>query len=185
MCIRDRWYQRRVHGENMKWWSLIIILYEVLLLIGISELVKSCAIGHQFCEVKFNFLLMPHQIMFRTFPELCKMIAERMSILSSVSEVNEWVCFMGILAIGIMNILLVYLVVKIPMIILQWLYQNIWATIRVLLFISVPVVCIIAICLSLVPSELRDVWRVLFNSCLLYTSPSPRDLSTSRMPSSA
>ena len=24
-----------------------------------------------------------------------------------------------------------------------------------------------------------------FNSCLLYTSPSPRDLSTSRMPSSA
>ena len=25
----------------------------------------------------------------------------------------------------------------------------------------------------------------LFNSCLLYTSPSPRDLSTSRMPSSA
>ena len=26
---------------------------------------------------------------------------------------------------------------------------------------------------------------VLNNSCLLYTSPSPRDLSTSRMPSSA
>ena len=25
----------------------------------------------------------------------------------------------------------------------------------------------------------------LFNNCLLYTSPSPRDLSTSRMPSSA
>ena len=25
----------------------------------------------------------------------------------------------------------------------------------------------------------------LFSSCLLYTSPSPRDLSTSRMPSSA
>ena len=25
----------------------------------------------------------------------------------------------------------------------------------------------------------------IFNSCLLYTSPSPRDLSTSRMPSSA
>ena len=25
----------------------------------------------------------------------------------------------------------------------------------------------------------------LFNGCLLYTSPSPRDLSTSRMPSSA
>ena len=26
---------------------------------------------------------------------------------------------------------------------------------------------------------------VLFENCLLYTSPSPRDLSTSRMPSSA
>ena len=27
--------------------------------------------------------------------------------------------------------------------------------------------------------------RALLNNCLLYTSPSPRDLSTSRMPSSA
>ena len=27
--------------------------------------------------------------------------------------------------------------------------------------------------------------RMLMNPCLLYTSPSPRDLSTSRMPSSA
>ena len=27
--------------------------------------------------------------------------------------------------------------------------------------------------------------EMLTNSCLLYTSPSPRDLSTSRMPSSA
>ena len=27
--------------------------------------------------------------------------------------------------------------------------------------------------------------QVLFKDCLLYTSPSPRDLSTSRMPSSA
>ena len=31
-----------------------------------------------------------------------------------------------------------------------------------------------------------DRWgRVLIHNCLLYTSPSPRDLSTSRMPSSA
>ena len=30
----------------------------------------------------------------------------------------------------------------------------------------------------------NDKWDQ-FNSCLLYTSPSPRDLSTSRMPSSA
>ena len=29
----------------------------------------------------------------------------------------------------------------------------------------------------------KNVW--LFGGCLLYTSPSPRDLSTSRMPSSA
>ena len=33
------------------------------------------------------------------------------------------------------------------------------------------------------PSELQDESPV--NPCLLYTSPSPRDLSTSRMPSSA
>ena len=30
----------------------------------------------------------------------------------------------------------------------------------------------------------RKTWQ-LINDCLLYTSPSPRDLSTSRMPSSA
>ena len=30
-----------------------------------------------------------------------------------------------------------------------------------------------------------DEVRALFEHCLLYTSPSPRDLSTSRMPSSA
>ena len=31
----------------------------------------------------------------------------------------------------------------------------------------------------------QDLKVQLFESCLLYTSPSPRDLSTSRMPSSA
>ena len=31
----------------------------------------------------------------------------------------------------------------------------------------------------------RDMGTVVFPDCLLYTSPSPRDLSTSRMPSSA
>ena len=30
-----------------------------------------------------------------------------------------------------------------------------------------------------------DIWANRYKSCLLYTSPSPRDLSTSRMPSSA
>ena len=30
-----------------------------------------------------------------------------------------------------------------------------------------------------------DKIAALFGNCLLYTSPSPRDLSTSRMPSSA
>ena len=39
-------------------------------------------------------------------------------------------------------------------------------------------------------AEVADVFlyegdNTLLNSCLLYTSPSPRDLSTSRMPSSA
>ena len=31
----------------------------------------------------------------------------------------------------------------------------------------------------------KDVFAVRISACLLYTSPSPRDLSTSRMPSSA
>ena len=31
----------------------------------------------------------------------------------------------------------------------------------------------------------RKLWITRINACLLYTSPSPRDLSTSRMPSSA
>ena len=34
-------------------------------------------------------------------------------------------------------------------------------------------------------TELRLIVREEIKSCLLYTSPSPRDLSTSRMPSSA
>ena len=34
-------------------------------------------------------------------------------------------------------------------------------------------------------SSLQLVFRDHWNDCLLYTSPSPRDLSTSRMPSSA
>ena len=32
---------------------------------------------------------------------------------------------------------------------------------------------------------LKYLWRYRYKNCLLYTSPSPRDLSTSRMPSSA
>ena len=37
------------------------------------------------------------------------------------------------------------------------------------------------------PVELTpgEFWNYARNGCLLYTSPSPRDLSTSRMPSSA
>ena len=31
----------------------------------------------------------------------------------------------------------------------------------------------------------KTIWRAQRGDCLLYTSPSPRDLSTSRMPSSA
>ena len=37
---------------------------------------------------------------------------------------------------------------------------------------------------SLCKKQSQKLWKLL-NSCLLYTSPSPRDLSTSRMPSSA
>ena len=33
--------------------------------------------------------------------------------------------------------------------------------------------------------EVSEDWALLSSICLLYTSPSPRDLSTSRMPSSA
>ena len=34
-------------------------------------------------------------------------------------------------------------------------------------------------------AEAHDASHGLYHACLLYTSPSPRDLSTSRMPSSA
>ena len=34
-------------------------------------------------------------------------------------------------------------------------------------------------------NKLTDSKKIIYCSCLLYTSPSPRDLSTSRMPSSA
>ena len=39
--------------------------------------------------------------------------------------------------------------------------------------------------MATVASMLADAFPVFFWTCLLYTSPSPRDLSTSRMPSSA
>ena len=39
---------------------------------------------------------------------------------------------------------------------------------------------------GLIPGWAKDKdFKALINACLLYTSPSPRDLSTSRMPSSA
>ena len=38
---------------------------------------------------------------------------------------------------------------------------------------------------TLVKTLAADIGATLFEVCLLYTSPSPRDLSTSRMPSSA
>ena len=34
-------------------------------------------------------------------------------------------------------------------------------------------------------AQQKGILEKFFNACLLYTSPSPRDLSTSRMPSSA
>ena len=42
---------------------------------------------------------------------------------------------------------------------------------------------IIGMVASQFPTEQRK--KIIFWGCLLYTSPSPRDLSTSRMPSSA
>ena len=39
--------------------------------------------------------------------------------------------------------------------------------------------------MSNIPAQSLLEGNVLFSDCLLYTSPSPRDLSTSRMPSSA
>ena len=36
-----------------------------------------------------------------------------------------------------------------------------------------------------VEEVIHSIWNTAANNCLLYTSPSPRDLSTSRMPSSA
>ena len=39
--------------------------------------------------------------------------------------------------------------------------------------------------MSEIAKKLKISLRTLYEICLLYTSPSPRDLSTSRMPSSA
>ena len=39
--------------------------------------------------------------------------------------------------------------------------------------------------LKVVDNEIIDEFYSLFNTCLLYTSPSPRDRQKSRMPSSA
>ena len=41
------------------------------------------------------------------------------------------------------------------------------------------------ICLTLTDQHCKKLNLPLMTNCLLYTSPSPRDLSTSRMPSSA
>ena len=38
---------------------------------------------------------------------------------------------------------------------------------------------------NLIEKQIKEKLRDEHNTCLLYTSPSPRDLSTSRMPSSA
>ena len=42
-----------------------------------------------------------------------------------------------------------------------------------------------SIIIALVATALKLIVGTLYGACLLYTSPSPRDLSTSRMPSSA
>ena len=44
---------------------------------------------------------------------------------------------------------------------------------------------VLATAIPIITLAIDGVDRVLFDGCLLYTSPSPRDLSTSRMPSSA
>ena len=43
---------------------------------------------------------------------------------------------------------------------------------------------ILTISAPLITIAISGIW-LFFKACLLYTSPSPRDLSTSRMPSSA
>ena len=64
---------------------------------------------------------------------------------------------------------------------LMWLGEQITSKgigngISIIIFIGI---------ISGLPSGITTIWKMIFTSCLLYTSPSPRDLSTSRMPSSA
>ena len=53
----------------------------------------------------------------------------------------------------------------------QWLFSALAEA-------DLPVICVET-------RHMRAVLKAQINNCLLYTSPSPRDLSTSRMPSSA
>ena len=55
----------------------------------------------------------------------------------------------------------------------------------VLDIICLPVIGILLFTFGFSINDFFDIKGDKFKNCLLYTSPSPRDLSTSRMPSSA
>ena len=72
---------------------------------------------------------------------------------------------------------------------LMWIMRFDFWTHGWLVFIGIFISCCLSFQLSyLCQGKVFFVFiirNILFYSCLLYTSPSPRDLSTSRMPSSA
>ena len=54
-----------------------------------------------------------------------------------------------------------------------------------LLFVGVPTIFLIGLFISTQDGEKSSFYSDSSKGCLLYTSPSPRDLKLSRMPSSA
>ena len=58
----------------------------------------------------------------------------------------------------------------------DWIFAPVWTTLYLMMTVAIWFFW---------HSKSRDMNTIYIYFCLLYTSPSPRDLSTSRMPSSA
>ena len=68
-----------------------------------------------------------------------------------------------------------------PRAVTRWYHE--WIAVLVALLLTVATTSALLASLGLDP--ISSLHRIFINPCLLYTSPSPRDMRRSRMPSSA